>query len=51
MADGLRVIDARMHERMLIVGGVLGLLALAAIAVYFLVRFVASTILFTVPKS
>ncbi|HEV2495933.1 MAG TPA: hypothetical protein VG204_23115 [Terriglobia bacterium] len=51
MAGGLKVATGRMHDRMSITGAMLGLLALAALAIYFLVRFVASTILFTVPKS
>jgi hypothetical protein len=49
--DQTKIVDGRMHERMSIVGGVLGLLALAALAIYFLVRFALSTILVTVPKS
>jgi|GEM_PF-3688718 len=45
MADGL------MHENTSMMAGLLGLIALAAIAIYFLFHFFASTILATVPRS
>ena len=51
MAGGLKIIDGRMHERMSMVGGLLGLMVLAAIAVYVLVYSVVSSILHIVPKS
>jgi hypothetical protein len=51
MAGGQSVASGRMHDRMSIMGGILGLLAFAALAIYLLVHFVASTILITVPKS
>lgn len=40
-----------MHERMTMVGGLLGLMALAAIAVYFLGSFLAAAFLNILPKS
>jgi len=40
-----------MHERMTMVGGLLGVMALAAIAVYFLGSFLASAFLNIFPKS